>query len=359
MTELLAYCRSGYEKDTASELTALTAEQGVYGYPVLSANSGYVSFMLHQAKDLHTLAASIPVAGTVFPRQLVAVTESLTNVDKQDRISPVLSVLREVVAQTGQAGNVVVEHADTDDGKQLAKFCRKFVVPLRQALRGAGILSKKDDNNKPVLHVFFTEFDACKIGYSLPAARSPWPMGICRLKFPADAPSRSTLKLEEAIVSMLSAEEREQVLRAGGRAVDLGACPGGWTYQLVQREMYVEAVDNGLVDDSLMRTGLVGHAAADGFTYQPEYGRVDLLVCDMIEQPDRVAKLMGDWLVKGLADHAIFNLKLPMKKRYETVTQALTLLKQRMAEAKIKFSLQARHLYHDRDEITVTVIRQE
>lgn len=359
MTELLAYCRSGYEKDTASELTALAATQGVYGYPALSAHSGFVSFMLYQAEELHTLAAALPVADTVFPRQLVAVTASLASIDKQDRISPILSEIRDIVAHTGQAGNVVVEYPDTDQGKQLAKFCRKFVVPLRQALRGAGVLSKQDDNNQPVVHVFFTGFDECKVGYSLPATRSPWPMGICRLKFPADAPSRSTLKLEEAIVSMLSPAQRAEVLRAGGRAVDLGACPGGWTYQLVHRDMYVEAVDNGLVDDALMRTGLVGHAAADGFTYQPEYGRVDLLVCDMIEQPDRVAKLMGDWLVKGLADHAIFNLKLPMKKRYETVTEALTLLKQRLAEAKIKFSLQARHLYHDRDEITVTVIRQE
>ena len=100
---------------------------------------------------------------------------------------------------------------------------------------------------------------------------------------------------------MLSAKQQEQVLRTGGRAVDLGACPGGWTYQLVKRGMYVEAIDNGLVADSLMQTGLVEHHAADGFTYKPQFGRVDLLVCDMIEQPDRVAKLMGDWLVKHWA----------------------------------------------------------
>ena len=123
--------------------------------------------------------------------------------------------------------------------------------------------------------------------------------------------------------------------------------------------MFVEAVDNGLIAESLMRTGLVGHFAADGFTYRPQYGRVDLLVCDMIEQPDRVAKLMGDWLVKNLAEHAIFNLKLPMKRRYETVTDALTLLRQRLNDAKIAFNLRARHLYHDRDEITVAVVRQE
>ena len=27
--------------------------------------------------------------------------------------------------------------------------------------------------------------------------------------------------------------------------VDLGACPGGWTYQLVKRGLFVYAVDHG------------------------------------------------------------------------------------------------------------------
>lgn len=359
MSELLAYCRAGYENDTAAELTTLTAELGAYGYPVLQANAGFISFNLYDNDSLHKLADTLAVTETVFSRQLVAVTHTLEEIDRQDRITPVLEAVRELAEVIGVSGNVAVEYADTEDGKQLAKFCRKFVVPLRQALRGAGFLTKKETQNKPLVHVFFTDFDSCKVGYSLSHCRNASPMGICRLKFPSEAPSRSTLKLEEAIVTMLTDREREQVLRAGGRAVDLGACPGGWTYQLVHRDMFVEAVDNGLIAESLMRTGLVGHFAADGFTYRPQYGRVDLLVCDMIEQPDRVAKLMGDWLVKNLAEHAIFNLKLPMKRRYETVTDALTLLRQRLNDAKIAFNLRARHLYHDRDEITVAVVRQE
>lgn len=32
-------------------------------------------------------------------------------------------------------------------------------------------------------------------------------------------------------------EEWELRLTSGMKAVDLGACPGGWTYQLVRREM--------------------------------------------------------------------------------------------------------------------------
>ena len=156
---------------------------------------------------------------------------------------------------------------------------------------------------------------------------------------------------------MLSDKQQSKVLRSGGRAVDLGACPGGWTYQLVKRGMYVEAIDNGLIADSLMSTGLVEHHAADGFTYRPQFGRVDLLVCDMIEQPDRVAKLMGDWLVKHWATHAIFNLKLPMKRRYETVVEAMTSLNSRLDALDDAFAVKVRHLYHDRDEVTVTIVR--
>ena len=157
---------------------------------------------------------------------------------------------------------------------------------------------------------------------------------------------------------MLTPAQQQQIFREGGRAVDLGACPGGWTYQLVDRQMYVEAIDNGLIDEKLMASGLVEHFAADGFTYRPQFGRVDLLVCDMIEQPDRVARLMGDWLVNRWADHAIFNLKLPMKKRYETVTQAMADLTARLQKLDDSFVIRLRHLYHGRDEITVSILRE-
>ncbi|VEB88410.1 putative RNA 2'-O-ribose methyltransferase [Citrobacter koseri] len=40
----------------------------------------------------------------------------------------------------------------------------------------------------------------------------------------------------------MSGHER---LANGMYAVDLGACPGGWTYQLVKRNMWVYSVDNG------------------------------------------------------------------------------------------------------------------
>ncbi len=58
-------------------------------------------------------------------------------------------------------------------------------------------------------------------------------------------PSRSTLKLEEAFHVFIPADEWDERLANGMYAVDLGACPGGWTYQLVKRNMWVSSVDNG------------------------------------------------------------------------------------------------------------------
>ncbi|MCG7650105.1 MAG: 23S rRNA (cytidine(2498)-2'-O)-methyltransferase RlmM [Pseudomonadota bacterium] len=356
-TSILGYCRPGYENDTANELTSRYGEAQCYGYPLSKKNSGFVLYHLYDGSQLEQTITQFAVHDSIFPRQLVAVFATLNDIEKLDRVGQVLEALKEVEKPFQIFGAIDVEYPDTEEGKTLAKFCRKFTVPLRQALRKAGWLTAKENLGKPKLHIFFESFEICHIGYTLPSHASGDHLGICRLKFPSDAPSRSTLKLEDALVNMLSDKQQAKVLRSGGRAVDLGACPGGWTYQLVKRGMYVEAIDNGLVADSLMSTGLVEHHAADGFTYRPQFGRVDLLVCDMIEQPDRVAKLMGDWLVKHWATHAIFNLKLPMKQRYETVVEAMTLLRGRLNALEDAFAVKVRHLYHDRDEVTVTIVR--
>lgn len=354
---VLAYCRPGYENDTANELTTRYGEAAIYGYPVSKKHSGFALYHLYDNTQLPSAITQFAVSQSIFPRQLVAVFCEMKDIEKDDRVGQVLEALKGSELPHPIFGAIDVEYPDTEDGKTLAKFCRKFTVPLRQALRKAGVLTAKENAGKPKLHIFFESFENCFVGYTLPNYASQDHLGICRLKFPSDAPSRSTLKLEDALVNMLSSQQQTQVLRNGGRAVDLGACPGGWTYQLVKRGMYVEAIDNGLIADSLMATGLVEHHAADGFAYKPQFGRVDLLVCDMIEQPDRVAKLMGDWLVKHWATHAIFNLKLPMKRRYETVTQAISLLVSRLDALNDAFAVKVRHLYHDRDEVTVTIIR--
>ncbi|MGN6513432.1 MAG: 23S rRNA (cytidine(2498)-2'-O)-methyltransferase RlmM, partial [Lysobacteraceae bacterium] len=165
----------------------------------------------------------------------------------------------------------------------------------------------------------------------------------------ADAPSRSALKLEEALLTLLDADERARLLRPGMRAADLGAAPGGWTWVLARIGLQVTAVDNGPLREHVLATGRVEHLRADGFLWQPPRP-LDWMVCDMVEQPRRVASRLATWLREGWCRQAIFNLKLPMKKRWLETQLCL----QRFAdEAGMPLWLRARQLYHDREEITV------
>jgi 23S rRNA (cytidine2498-2'-O)-methyltransferase len=209
-----------------------------------------------------------------------------------------------------------------------------------------------DGRERPLhrLHAFFPQGDKVYLCSADPAMAAPWPQGIPRLKFPREAPSRSTLKLEEALLVLLDAGERERWLKAGMSAVDLGAAPGGWTWQLVRRSMRVTAVDNGPMAASLLQSGLVTHRREDGFRFQPKKP-VDWMVCDMVEQPRRVAELVARWLSAGWCRRSIFNLKLPMKKRYDETRLCLDLIRAKGGARTI--ALRARQLYHDREEITV------
>jgi len=90
-------------------------------------------------------------------------------------------------------------------------------------------------------------------------------MGIPRLRMPSGSPSRSTVKLAEAMLEFVPGREFEP----GLPAVDLGASPGGWTWQLVQRGFMVTAVDNGPMDAALLESGQVKHRRDDGFHYRP------------------------------------------------------------------------------------------
>ncbi|MGQ7142134.1 hypothetical protein ACUOA8_17740, partial [Escherichia sp. SS-MK2] len=46
------------------------------------------------------------------------------------------------------------------------RICRKFTVPLRAALRDAGVLANYETPKRPVVHVFFIAPGCCYTGYS-------------------------------------------------------------------------------------------------------------------------------------------------------------------------------------------------
>ncbi|WP_101925256.1 MULTISPECIES: 23S rRNA (cytidine(2498)-2'-O)-methyltransferase RlmM [Luteimonas] len=344
MSGLLCYCRPGFESDLAAELTERAAGVHVAGYAQTRRNDGYVLF---HSDNGPSLTHELPFADLIFARQKLVLLTELRDLDPTDRITPIF----EALAGRGRHGELLVEHPDSDEGKQLAGLARSFANALRPALRKRGFLSQKDEKRFPRLHVFFLSGTHAYLAQSVVGDSAPWPLGIPRLRTHADAPSRSALKLEEAFMALLTERERNARIKPGMRAVDLGAAPGGWTWVLTREHMRVVAVDNGPMQAELLETGLVDHHRVDGFRYQP-VGAVDWLVCDMVEQPRKVAERMATWFREGWCRNAVFNLKLPMKKRWQETLLALDLFANNAGEH-ATLTIRARQLYHDREEITV------
>ncbi|MGE5626263.1 MAG: 23S rRNA (cytidine(2498)-2'-O)-methyltransferase RlmM [Bacillota bacterium] len=323
-------CRPGFEAECAAESGGEIAGEGVVLAP-------------------EPQAGAPPLLERVFARQAFRQIAALEKLPAGDRINPILAALE---PHAGPVNVVLLEHPDTEQGKQLAGFLKKFALPLKSALAKRGLPVQKGAERR--LHLLFPDSKHLRLGFSSGAEGSPLENGILRLKFPREAPSRSTLKLEEALLTFLSERERETLLRSGLTAVDLGAAPGGWTWQLVRRGLKVTAVDNGPMQTALMASGLVEHRREDGFRYRPRRP-VDWLLCDMVEQPQRIAALMGDWLTAGLCRRALFNLKLPMKKRYESLKACLDGLSARLDAEGLEYRLSCKQLYHDREEVTVYI----
>jgi 23S rRNA (cytidine2498-2'-O)-methyltransferase len=339
---LLAYCRAGFEPEVAAELTDRAARAEIAGYARTERGSGHVQFL---TPDADALVAALPYTSLVFARQKLRMFAELRGLDPKDRVGPMV----EAIAGRGRFGDLFVEHPETDEHKPLAGLARALGNAMRPALRQRGLLSERDDPRLPRLHACLLAGDHVLLGWARQDDSSPWPLGVPRLRAHADAPSRSALKLEEALLVLLEPAEREAWLQPGMKAVDLGAAPGGWSWVLARNHIRVQAIDNGPLAESATATGLVEAIRADGFTWQPPKS-VEWLVCDMVESPRRVAARLAQWFAQGWCKRAIFNLKLPMKKRWDETQACLALFAD---QAGLPLDIRAKQLYHDREEITV------
>ena len=162
--------------------------------------------------------------------------------------------------------------------------------------------------------------------------------GQRRMSDDPQAPSRSYLKVEEAY-GVLGREPAP-----GETVADLGAAPGGWSYSAARRGAMVWAVDNGPLKAGALQEK-IKHLPQDAFTFQPERP-ADWLFCDLVEDPNRVIELLGSWLERGWCRRFIVNLKFARQ-------DPLVLLR-RAGSLRARCRLfRARHLFHDREELTL------
>ena len=372
MTVVVAHCRAGFEPEAAADLTAVAAAAGTRAEVDAPTGRGYV-VAVPAAFDAQRWPRALEAAPPVFVRSLFFGTgpHALFAADppsrgRPDRVAPLAALIaafRRDCLQPGIAprqraaavfGELRMETADTNEGKELSGLCRRLELPLAGELLADGALVELEHADAtatlPALHLLFVDGAHVFVGTSAAPWGSPHAMGIPRLHSPRGAPSRSTLKLAEAINVFLG-DDAGEILHAGMRAVDLGAAPGGWTWQLVRRGLRVTAVDNGPLKGEVATDPLVTHLRVDGLTYLPRRP-VEWMVCDIVDQPSRIAALVARWIGGGHARRTIFNLKLPMKKRYDEVQRCRAIIEETLARAGVRHRLRLRQLYHDREEVT-------
>lgn len=194
--------------------------------------------------------------------------------------------------------------------------------------------------------------DAERIWLSVSPARAlavggSWPSGLPAGLAPvADdpvAPSSAFRKLDEALACM------NRFPRPGESAVDLGACPGGWSRVMLRHGATVLAVDRSPLAPHLMNAPGMTWQVGDAFNFKPEVP-VDWLVADVAAYPERVAELLQIWCGGGLARNLVVQMKFKGDTDWQALDAALA------AASGHGYAVRARHFFNDKNEVTLMAV---
>jgi 23S rRNA (cytidine2498-2'-O)-methyltransferase len=166
---------------------------------------------------------------------------------------------------------------------------------------------------------------------------SPFPNGEARfVEDKAGPPNRAYLKLWEALTVL----RRYPAL--GELCVDLGASPGGWTWVLQKLGARVIAVDKTPLDPRIARLPCVETRRESAFALKPtDFGPVSWLFSDVICYPERLYRLVAEWIESGLCRNMVCTIKFQGATDFAAVARFTALP-----------GAQVFHLHHNKHELT-------
>ena len=185
---------------------------------------------------------------------------------------------------------------------------------------------------------------------------SDWPGGARHFAHLPEQISRAEFKLLEAL------EVFGVTLPSQGLALDLGAAPGGWTRMLLEAGMQVVAVDPAKLDVRLLRQPRLDNYRGYAEDYIEEAlkrrRKFNVITNDMRMDAREAARLLVQAGACLLSDGFIISvLKLPHETSeidpLKNLNEALRLLQRHFA------IVEARQLFHNRQEVTVLTARPQ
>jgi 23S rRNA (cytidine2498-2'-O)-methyltransferase len=198
-----------------------------------------------------------------------------------------------------------------------------------------------------VISVFAAE-DMLYIGVSEPKLNlSDWSGGAIRFQREEGQISRAKFKLLEAEISF------GIDFGAFDTALDIGAAPGGWTSFLLERGMHVTAVDPAAMHESLLDHPSLRIFKKNASEVHFRDSEFDLLVCDMSWSPKQMVKLVTE-LLPSLrpGGTAVVTIKLMHKKPMALIDDVISSFESASMQVQ-----RAKQLFHNRDEITLYMIK--
>lgn len=164
--------------------------------------------------------------------------------------------------------------------------------------------------------------------------------------------SRHPRSVSRAEFKLMEALRKFRIDIPAGRALDLGAAPGGWTKVLADAGMQVVAVDPAELDAKVTALPNMTHAKLRAESYVSD-GDFDLLVNDMNIEPEASAQLMVQ-MARHLkpSAYAIMTVKLVIRNPACLLANVTPIL---LPAYDI---LRTKNLFHNRLEVTMLLRRK-
>jgi 23S rRNA (cytidine2498-2'-O)-methyltransferase len=90
LTVLVLYCRAGFEKERAAELSTRLSAIVIYGYPSLEVGQAHVVFRCHSPATAVEAMQRLRFRDLIVARQWFAVLPLFEDLPASDRIAPIL-----------------------------------------------------------------------------------------------------------------------------------------------------------------------------------------------------------------------------------------------------------------------------
>lgn len=150
-------------------------------------------------------------------------------------------------------------------------------------------------------------------------------------------PSRAYLKLWEFFT--LYAPEAIN----GGTAIDVGSCPGGWTWVLRTLEFEkIISVDKAPIEKKIMDLGRIDFKQESAFGLDPkDFGEIDWFCSDIICYPERLLNLVKRFMESGKVKNFVCTIKYQAETDWDATLKFLEIPNSRIV-----------HLHHNKHEVT-------